>query len=80
MPAQSTGKFDVSRSPVKEHQMKHPRRPLLCALAFALLSGLCSAAHAHGAGVEWDTLNREVMELCCEGGYDRAVRIRTAYC
>ena len=55
--------------------MKHPRLSLLFALAFALLSGMSSVAHAQGAGVEWDALNREVMELYRAGAYDRAVAV-----
>ena len=35
---------------------------------------LCTApAFAQGAGIEWDTLNQEVMELHRAGHYDRAV-------
>lgn len=32
-----------------------------------------SASHAKGAGIEWETLNHEVMELYRAGKYDRAV-------
>ena len=55
--------------------MNHTRRTMLFALAFALLSGMSSVAHAQGAGVEWDALNREVMELYRAGAYDRAVAV-----
>lgn len=53
--------------------MRHTRRTTLCALVFALLCGMSSVAHAQGAGIEWDILNQEVMELYCTGKYDRAV-------
>ena len=55
--------------------MRHTRLFLLFALAFALLSGVSSVAHAQGAGFEWDALNREVMELYRAGAYDRAVAV-----
>ena len=53
--------------------MKHTRRAILFALAFALLFGASSVAHASGAGIEWDILNKEAMELYRAGNYDRAV-------
>jgi len=34
---------------------------------------LSSFAHAQGAGIEWDILNQEVMELYRAGKYDRAI-------
>ena len=55
--------------------MNHTRRTMLFALAFALLFVASSVAHAQGAGVEWDALNREVMELYRAGAYDRAVTV-----
>ena len=55
--------------------MNHTRRAILFALAFSLLFSASSLAHAQGAGVEWDALNREVMELYRAGAYDRAVAV-----
>ena len=55
--------------------MKHTRRAILFAFAFSLLFSALSLAHAQGAGVEWDALNREVMELYRAGEYDRAVAV-----
>ena len=34
-----------------------------------------SSVFAQGAGIEWDTLNKEVMELYRAGNYDRAVTV-----
>ena len=45
----------------------------LLALLLALLLAGPSIAHARGAGIEWDILNREVMDLYRAGKYDRAV-------
>ena len=50
--------------------MKHTR---LLALVVAFLCTLPSVAHAQGAGIEWDVLNGEVMELYRTGKYDRAI-------
>ena len=47
---------------------------LVVAIACALPAcALPSAAYAQGAGIEWDILNQEVMELYQAGKYDRAV-------
>jgi tetratricopeptide (TPR) repeat protein len=43
------------------------------AALFLLLS--TSQVFAQGAGIEWDTLNQEVMELYRTGDYDRAVTV-----
>ncbi len=44
------------------------------ALAAVLyLTGVPS--YAQGAGVEWETLNQEAMELYRDGKYDRAVMV-----
>ena len=43
------------------------------AIVFALLCGFSSFAHAKSAGIEWDILNQETMELYRTGKYDRAV-------
>ena len=53
--------------------MNHTRRAILFALAFALLFGASSVAHASGAGIEWEILYQEAMELYRTGNYDRAV-------
>ena len=55
--------------------MNPTRRALLFALAFSLLFNAPPVAHAQGAGVEWDALNREVMEFYRAGAYDRAVAV-----
>ncbi len=45
----------------------------------ALMLLCCGAtpALAEGAGIEWDILNEEVMELYRAGKYDRAVVVAT---
>lgn len=43
--------------------MKHASSTGLFALVFAFLCTLPSVAHAQGAGIEWNRLNQEVMEL-----------------
>ena len=45
----------------------------LIILALAFLGTMPSVVHAQGAGIEWDVLNQEVMELYRAGKYDRAV-------
>ena len=40
---------------------------------FAFLCAMPAIAHAQGAGIEWETLNKEVMDLYRAGKYDRAV-------
>ena len=52
--------------------MKHIK---LIVLALAFLGAMPSIAHAQGAGIEWDILNQEVMELYRVGKYDRATLI-----
>jgi tetratricopeptide (TPR) repeat protein len=52
--------------------MKHIR---LVVLALAYLGAMPSITHAQGAGIEWDILNQEVVELYRAGEYDRAVVI-----
>ena len=50
-------------------------------LAVFLACILCLTAGrslAQGAGIEWDTLNQEVMELYRAGQYDRAVVVAKA--
>ena len=42
-------------------------------LAIAFLGTIPSVLHARGAGIEWDTLSQEVMELNRTGKYDRAL-------
>jgi tetratricopeptide (TPR) repeat protein len=37
------------------------------------MSAMPSVLHAQGAGIEWDILNQEVLELSRAGKYDRAV-------
>jgi tetratricopeptide (TPR) repeat protein len=44
-------------------------------LIAVILSLANSASYAQGAGVEWDTLNKEVMRLNRAGEYARAIRI-----
>ncbi len=46
---------------------------ILLAIPLALCGGLSSPAHEKGAGIEWEILNREAMELYRAGKYDRAV-------
>ena len=46
-------------------------RPFILAIAF--LSAMPSITHAQGAGMVWDILNQEVVELYQAGEYDRAV-------
>ena len=46
-------------------------RTITAAIVF-LLAGT-TLVHAQGAGIEWDTLNNEAMELHRQGKYDRAV-------
>ena len=45
---------------------------LTIATALLLLFTSCSPSK-QGAGIEWDTLNQEIMELYRTGKYDRAV-------
>lgn len=52
--------------------MEHIRH-IVVTLAF--LCVIPSIAQAHGAGIEWDILNQEVMELHQAGRYDRAVTV-----
>ena len=52
--------------------MKHIK---LIVLALAFLGTIPSVAYAQGAGIEWNILNQEVMELYRVGKYDRAVVI-----
>ncbi|WP_347243416.1 tetratricopeptide repeat protein, partial [Thermogutta sp.] len=47
----------------------------LFAFPIAFLWVLPSIVHAQGAGIEWETLNREVMDLYRAGNYGRAVVI-----
>jgi tetratricopeptide (TPR) repeat protein len=47
----------------------------------ALATVLCltvAPAYAQGAGIEWETLNQEVMELYRTGQYGRAVKVAEA--
>ena len=53
--------------------MKHIRFTTRLAIVFTFLCGLSSFAHAQGAGIEWDILNQETMELLRTGKYARAV-------
>ncbi|MEJ5377094.1 MAG: tetratricopeptide repeat-containing protein, partial [bacterium] len=53
--------------------MKIKMSIVLFVIPVALCSGLSSAAHAKGAGIEWEILNQEVMELYRAGKYDRAL-------
>ena len=55
--------------------MNHTRCPILFAIAFTLLFGVSSVAHASGAGIEWDNLNQELEELYGAGKYDRSVAV-----
>ena len=55
--------------------MEHTRRAILFALAFALLFGVSSVAHASGAGIEWVILNQEAMELWLDDNIDRAFAV-----
>ena len=48
-------------------------KKLVLLLVLAVLCGLPSSVYAQGAGVDWDTLNREVLDLRRAGKYDRAV-------
>ena len=41
--------------------------------AIVLLLAGTTLVHAQGAGIEWDILNKEVLELYRQGKYDRAV-------
>ncbi len=45
----------------------------LSALSFSLVVLLGSGAFAHGQGVEWEALNKQVLSLYQKGQYDRAV-------
>jgi len=45
----------------------------LIILVLAFLGPIPSVVHAQGAGIEWDILNREIIELYHAGKYDRAV-------
>ncbi len=45
----------------------------LLVLTLVLLSAMPLLTHAQGAGIEWDILNQETMELYQAGKYDRAV-------
>jgi tetratricopeptide (TPR) repeat protein len=53
--------------------MKRTRLTTLLSFVLALMCALPAISHAQGAGIEWDTLNREVLELYRVGKYDRAV-------
>ncbi|MCS6785458.1 MAG: tetratricopeptide repeat protein, partial [Thiobacillaceae bacterium] len=59
-------------SHTKGNSMRH-----VTAYAFILAALVCGVfpalAQAQGAGIEWETLNQEVMELYRAGHYDRAV-------
>ena len=46
-------------------------RTITAAIVFFLAG--TTLVHAQGAGIEWDILNQEVMELYQQGKYDRAV-------
>ena len=60
------------RSPVERTQ--EPMKYVLAlATAFLLLLLATPRVFAQGAGIEWDILNQEVMELYRTGKYDRAV-------
>ncbi len=50
--------------------MKYTR---LFFLELTLLFSMSSLTYAQGAGIEWDLLNKEVMELYSAGNYDHAV-------
>jgi tetratricopeptide (TPR) repeat protein len=51
-------------------------RNLKIALLIAVILSLAnSASYAQGAGIEWDTLSKEVMRLYRAGEYARAIRI-----
>ncbi len=52
----------------KEDSMKKTMSGLV-----ALLLILCTGISAHAQGIEWETLNDEVMSLYRQGRYDRAV-------
>ena len=45
---------------------------IITAAIVVLLAGT-TLVHAQGAGIEWDILNQEVMDLHQQGNYDRAV-------
>lgn len=47
----------------------------LLVLALVLLSAMPLLTHAQGAGIKWDILNQEVVELYQAGKYDRAVGV-----
>jgi tetratricopeptide (TPR) repeat protein len=47
----------------------------LVILTFVLLGTLPSVLHAQGAGIEWEILNQEVVELHRAGNYDRVVLV-----
>ncbi|MGB9591741.1 MAG: tetratricopeptide repeat protein [Candidatus Kryptoniota bacterium] len=51
------------------------RQLRLFAFPIAFLSVLPSIVYAQGAGTEWETLNKEVMDLYRAGDYGRAVVI-----
>ena len=44
-------------------------------VAIMLLLAVPTLVHAQGAGIEWDSLNQEVMELYQQGKYDQAVLV-----
>ncbi len=47
----------------------------LMILTLAFLGTMPSVVRARGAGIEWEILNQEVMELYRAGKYDRAVLV-----
>lgn len=51
------------------------RRVRLLVLALVGLGPMSSLAHAEGAGIEWETLNQEVVKLRRSGQYDRALAL-----
>ena len=51
------------------------RQMSLIILALAFLGTMPSGIHAGGAGIEWDILNQEVLELGRAGNFDRAVLV-----
>ena len=54
------------------------KRTALAVITIFILCLVANQAFAQGAGIEWETLNQEVMELYRTGQYARAVTVAQA--
>ena len=61
----------AEQHPRYPYRRKPMRKPVTVFLSLVVLFGAPASAHAQG--IEWETLNAEVMSLYRKGQYDRAV-------